>query len=95
MQPGHCGGPAAALAQWQMMSLVALAVDAYSLVVLVSVICSWVNLAPDHPVVRFTSQLTEPVLDPIRRVLPSMGGMDFSPMLLLLALRFVKRLVLR
>ena len=77
-----------------MMSLVALAFDAYSLVVLVSVICSWINLPPDHPVVRFTNQLTEPVLGPIRRVLPSVGGMDFSPMLLLFALRFVKRLIL-
>ncbi len=77
-----------------MMSLVALAFDAYSLVVLVSVICSWINLPPDHPVVRFTSQLTEPLLGPIRRVLPSVGGMDFSPMLLLFALRFVKRLIL-
>ena len=76
------------------MFLLSLALDAYSLVVLVSVICSWVNLPPDHPVVAFTSRLTEPVLEPIRRVLPSMGGMDFSPMLLLFALRFVKRLVL-
>jgi YggT family protein len=77
-----------------MMSLLALVLDAYSLVVFVAVVCSWINLAPDHPVVAFTSRLTEPVLAPIRRVLPSMGGMDFSPMLLLFALRFVKRLLL-
>lgn len=76
------------------MSVLALALDAYSLVVLVAVVCSWINLPPDHPVVTFTSRLTEPVLAPIRRVLPSMGGMDFSPMLLLFALRFVKRVVL-
>ncbi|MEO8903682.1 MAG: YggT family protein [Polyangiaceae bacterium] len=77
------------------MFLVALALDAYSLVVLLAVICSWVNLAPDHPVVRFTSRLTEPALEPIRRVLPNIGGMDFSPMLLLFLLRLVKRVVLR
>ena len=67
-----------------MLSLLSLAFDAYSLVVLVSVICSWIHLPPDHPVVRVTSQLTEPLLAPIRRVLPSAGGLDFSPMLLLL-----------
>lgn len=76
------------------MSVLALALDAYSLVVLVAVVCSWINLPPEHPVVTFTSRLTEPVLAPIRRVLPSMGGMDFSPMLLLFALRFVKRVLL-
>lgn len=76
------------------MSLLALALDAYSLVVLAAVVCSWIHLAPDHPVVIFTTRLTEPLLAPIRRALPAMGGMDFSPMLLLFALRFVKRVLL-
>jgi YggT family protein len=67
--------------------------DAYSVVVLVSVVCSWIRLSPDHPVVQLTSRLTEPVLAPIRRVLPSAGGIDFSPMLLLFALRIARRLL--
>jgi YggT family protein len=67
--------------------------DAYSLVLLVSVICSWINLSPEHPLVRLTSRLTEPVLAPIRRVLPSFGGVDFSPMLVLFALRLARGLL--
>ena len=75
------------------MAILSLAFDAYTLVVLVSVICSWLRLSEDHPVIRFTSALTEPVLGPIRRVLPSTGGIDISPMVLLLALRLVRRLL--
>jgi YggT family protein len=73
--------------------MLSLLFDAYSLVVLVSVICSWINLPPEHPVVQLTRRLTEPVLAPIRRVLPSAGGIDFSPMLLLFALRLARRLL--
>ena len=68
--------------------------DAYSLVVLVSVVCSWLSLPPDHPVLRVTGAPTEPVLAPIRRVLPGGGGLDISPLVLLLVLRLVQRLLL-
>ena len=76
------------------MGILSFAFDAYTLVVLVTVICSWLRLADDHPVIRITSALTEPVLGPIRRLLPSMGGIDISPMVLLLALRLIRRLIL-
>jgi YggT family protein len=50
-------------------------------------------LPQDHPLVRLTSALTEPLLAPIRRVLPSVGGLDFSPLVLLFGLRLLERLV--
>jgi YggT family protein len=65
-------------------------VDLYSLVVFASVILSWLSLSPDHPVVRVVGALTEPLLGPIRRVLPDLGGFDFSPLILLAALRIIK-----
>ena len=74
--------------------MLSLILNGYSLVVLLAVIASWLRLPPEHPLVRVTSKLTEPVLAPMRRVLPSFGGLDFSPMLLLFALRLVKRLLL-
>jgi YggT family protein len=67
--------------------------DAYSLVVLAAVILSWVRLSPDNSLVRITTALTEPVLSPIRRVLPSMGGLDLSPMALLVGLRLLRRFI--
>lgn len=75
------------------MTLLLLLIDGYSLVVFVAVILSWIRLSPDHPLLRITNTLTEPVLGRIRRVLPALGGMDFSPMLLLFALRMLRSLV--
>jgi YggT family protein len=70
-----------------------LLIDGYSLVVLASVILSWIRLDPENPIVKVVDALTEPVLGPIRKVLPDFGGIDFSPMLLLLGLRFVRGLL--
>jgi YggT family protein len=68
-------------------------IDLYSVVVLVAVILSWLRLDPRNPLVTIVRGLTEPVLAPIRRVLPPMGGLDFSPMVLLLALQILKGLL--
>jgi YggT family protein len=73
--------------------MLSLLFNAYSLVVLLAVIASWLNLPPENQLVRVTSALTEPVLAPIRRVVPSFGGLDLSPMLLLFALRVLQRFV--
>ncbi len=65
-------------------------IDLYSLVVLVAVILSWVQLPHDNPVSQFVNSMTDPVLGPIRRALPPMGGLDFSPMILLVGLQMLK-----
>ena len=67
-------------------------IDLYSLVVLLAVILSWVPLDRRHPLVTITRGLTEPLLAPIRKVLPPMGGLDLSPMVLLIALQILKGL---
>jgi YggT family protein len=75
------------------MPFLANLIDLYSLVVVVAVILSWVPLDRRNPLVTITHALTEPVLAPIRRVLPPMGGLDLSPMVLLFALQLLKNLV--
>jgi YggT family protein len=54
---------------------------------------SWVGLDYRHPVAARVYDLTEPALAPIRSVLPPLGGLDFSPMILLLLLRFLRDLI--
>ena len=71
--------------------LLARLLDLYTLVLLAGVILSWTGLPYDHPIVRVTRALTEPVLAPIRRVLPTVGGIDFSPMVLLVLISFLRR----
>lgn len=75
------------------MPLLAGLIDLYSLIVLVTVILSWVPLDPRNPLVTITQALTEPVLAPIRNLLPPMAGLDLSPMVLLFALQLLKNLL--
>ena len=75
--------------------ILALLIDGYTFVVFVAVVLSWFRLSPDNPIVKVTSALTEPVLEPIRKVLPAAGGFDFSPMVLLLGLQLLRRLLFR
>ena len=74
------------------MSLLIQLIDIYSLVVLVAVVMSWMQLPPSNPIASFVHAMTEPALDPIRRALPPMGGLDFSPMVLLIGLRMIRSL---
>jgi YggT family protein len=76
-----------------LLSFLASLIDLYSLVVLVAVILSWVPLDRRNPLVTITHALTEPLLEPIRKVLPPMAGLDLSAMVLLVALQLLKGLV--
>ena len=65
--------------------------QAYMWVVIGRAVISWVNADPDNPVVRFLYEITEPLLSRIRRWIPiSMGGIDFSPMILILVIMFLQ-----
>jgi YggT family protein len=61
----------------------------YLVLIIVSVILSWVGQNFRHPIVPVIYQLTEPVLAPIRRVLPPLGGFDLSPLVALIAIQFL------
>ncbi|HKW94266.1 MAG TPA: YggT family protein [Methylomirabilota bacterium] len=69
--------------------------DLYSWVVIAAALITWVSPDPRNPVVMFLRQLTEPVLAPIRRLLPpwKTGGLDFSPLIVIIAIQFVERVV--
>ena len=68
----------------------------YEVIVIIRVLFSWIRVDEYHPVAQWIYRLTEPLLEPIRRILPTNRiGIDFSPFLLLLALALVQRTVLR
>lgn len=62
------------------------------IVVLADVIVSWV-LDPFHPVRSFLDSIVQPMLAPIRRLIPSINGIDLSPLLLLIGLNIARRLI--
>ena len=59
------------------------------------VIISLINLSPNNPIVVLLYGITEPILSPIRRVLPSMGMIDLSPMVALIVMMIIQRILLR
>ena len=70
-----------------------LIITIYFFAIILSAISSWIPPLHGHPITRLVWQLVEPVLGPFRKLLPDMGGIDISPILALLALKFVQLLI--
>ncbi len=68
-------------------------INVYSMVIFLRAIISWFRVDPYSEWYRWMMKLTEPALAPIRRILPSAAGLDFSPFILLIALDFLKRII--
>ena len=70
--------------------LVEILLGIYMWIVIGRAILSWVNPDPYNPIVRFLHEVTEPVLARIRRWIPAVAGsIDFSPMILIIAIYFL------
>ncbi|QWR78630.1 YggT family protein [Candidatus Magnetomonas plexicatena] len=67
--------------------------SAYTWILIISALISWVNPDPYNPVVKFLYLATEPVLRPIRRKIGTLGGIDISPVIVILLIRFVQSFV--
>lgn len=75
-----------------MWRLVLALLNIYELIIFVRVIMSWVRPDPYHPFVQWIHKLTDPVLEPIRKRLPSNSmGIDFSPLIVLVGMEFIRR----
>lgn len=79
---------------WSLIGVVAMVVNIYYIAVLASIILSWVAMGSYNPTVVLVNQLAEPVLAPFRKLLPPIGGLDLSPILVFLAINVVQ-IVLR
>ena len=87
------GGPGANLMlviAWSALGLAALIVNIYFFAILAMIIFSWIAPHAHHPALALLYQLTEPVMSPFRRLLPPMGGLDFSPILVFVVINVVK-----
>lgn len=63
--------------------------------ILIRALLSWVNPDPHNPVVQFLYKVTEPILSPIRRMIPFQLGIDVSPMLAFLVLIFLRSFLVK
>lgn len=71
-----------------------LLINATSTVLILYCILSWF-MAPDHPIRQWLGSIIDPILDPIRRIIPGIGMIDISPIILMLILQFLQNFINR
>jgi YggT family protein len=88
------GWPLLSALAWAIPALIGLLIDILLFAVLILAILSWVNPDPYNPAVALLGRLTDPLLKPARRLIPPIGGIDLSPMAVMIGLVLLKMLVL-
>ena len=83
----------AGLLIYSVADLLALLLTVFLVAVIIKVVLSWISPGHYNPVIGLVDRIASPVLRPIRRLLPSMGGLDLSPLFATLALLVIKMLV--
>ena len=83
--------------QVTLIDVVLLALQIVQWLVIIAALVSWVSPDPRNPIVQFLYRATNPMLRPFRKILPPgrTGGIDFSPVLLILLIVFVRNFLLR
>jgi len=72
-----------------LLRLIRLLLVVYIVLIIGTVIVSWVGQNVRHPIIPLLFQLTDPVLEPIRRVMPNLGGFDLSPLIAIIGIQFL------
>ena len=74
---------------WSLLGLISTILKIYYFSLIIMVISSWVAPQSNHPAMALVYQLTEPICAPARKLLPSMGGIDFSIILVFVAITLI------
>jgi YggT family protein len=75
---------------WAALGILGLLVNIYFFALLAMIILSWVAPGNAHPGIYLLNQITEPVMAPIRKLLPSMGGLDLSPIFVFILINVIQ-----
>ena len=79
-----------------MIGIIHLIFQIYQIIIIARVLLSWIQVDSYHPVVVWIYRLTEPVLAPIRAVIPfEKIGIDLSPLIVLFLMEMIERILLR
>ncbi len=77
-----------------LISIVSTIFNVYIYIVIARVLLSWIPHNPSQPIFKFIYETTEPVMAPFSRLIPSMGGIDFSPIMVIFVIEIVRKIVL-
>jgi YggT family protein len=84
------GLPWANIVVWSLVAIFALIIKVYFWGMLITVIASWIAPNSYNPALILINQILEPVIRPIRQKMPDMGGLDLSPIVILLGIQIVE-----
>jgi len=79
----------------QIIQLVNIVFEVLTWLIIIRCILSFIRHDPYQPIIRFIYEVTEPIMAPFRRMIPATGGMDFSPIVVLLAITLVQKIVIQ
>ena len=79
-----------ALFVWALVEIFSLLINVFVFAILIRVILSWVNPASYNAAVMLVNNLTDPMLQVVRNIIPAIGGIDLSPLVVLIALQLIK-----
>lgn len=79
---------------WSLTGMLALVINIYFFALIVVIILSWVAPHTRHPAALLVFQLVEPIMQPMRRIIPPLGGLDLSPIFIFIAINLFKILVI-
>tara|TARA_B110000305_G_scaffold166696_1_gene184324 strand:- start:169 stop:762 length:594 start_codon:yes stop_codon:yes gene_type:complete len=83
---------------WAFAGVLLFIIQIYYYAILASIIMSFVMMfsgsTNPHPLLLLVWQLTEPIMGPVRKIIPSMGGLDFSPIFIFIAIQIIQNFIL-
>ena len=82
--------PVLSLLTWSALGMVTMLLNIYFYGLLIVIVLSWVAPQSRHPAVALMWQLRDPVMTPFRKLLPSLGGLDLSPILMFMLLNVLR-----
>lgn len=81
------------MAAWAVTGMIALVLNFFFFAIILQIIISWVAPFNHSPALALLYQITEPVMAPARKLLPPMGGIDFSPILTFMIIQVLKMII--
>lgn len=78
-----------------LLSFISFLCNALAIIVFVRAILSWFPVSPYHPIMVFLYRITEPILAPLRRIIPRIGMVDITPAIAIIILLLIPQLLVR
>lgn len=75
------------------LNFIAILCQVLAIIIFIRAILSWFAISPYSPIVLFLDRITEPILAPLRRIIPRLGMVDITPMVAIIILLLIARLI--